>query len=198
MNTSAIYQRHYDDEPDWQQSENVIFEKSCDSIRRFALEHPECVCSFFAYMATSVYIDICLDSAQNGLSEAQKYQESWIGSRAKDLVTEDAWKIEQEYLARSMFTHSGSVGDFEFNPFERVHFLDWETFRRSPCYPECQKDNDPDYLTGHVSLILWRVLERLHEAKIFQQLNLASPFRLGYEDYDDVRGLVVVRIMNWP
>lgn len=199
MKATEIYQRHYDDEPDWQQSEDALFDESCDTIRRFALEYPECICSFFAFAYNAVYgyIDICFDSARNGLIEAQKYQERWVASRLTELVNADAWKIEQNYLARSMFEHSLSVGDFEFASFERVHFREWETFSFSSCYPERQKDNDPDYLTGHVSLILWRVLERLHEAKIFEQLNLASPFRLGYEDHDDVRGLVVARIMNW-
>ncbi len=199
MKATEIYQRHYDDEPDWQQSEDALFDESCETIRRFALEHSGCLCSFFAFDCDAVYgdVNINFDSAQNGLVEAQKYQGDWVVSRLRRLVDADAWRIEKDYLARNMFEHSISVSEFEFSCFGRRQFREWETFAFSSCYPKRERDDDPDYLTGHVTLILWRVLERLHDAKIFEQLNLASPFRLGYEYHDDVRGLVVTRIMKW-
>ncbi len=199
MKATEMYQRHYDDEPDWQQSEDDLFDESCETIRGFALEHPECVCSFFAFDCDAVYgdVNINLDSAQNGFAEGQKYQDESIKWRTEKLVDADSWRWAQAYFALSMVEHSISVSEFEFSCYGRRQFREWETFAFSSCYPKRERDDDPGYLTGHVTLILWRVLERLHDARIFEQLNLASPFRLGYEYHDDARGLVVTRIMNW-
>jgi len=94
------------------------------------------------------------------------------------------------------FTEYSLVVDyFHFAFYSYTTFADWTTFFDSESYPE-QLPGEDDYLAGNTRIVLWKVLERLIQEQVLSQLNMAPLFRLGYQLYE--KGLVVLRILNWP
>jgi hypothetical protein len=166
--------------PDWQYIENRLYEESKAGILRFAAEHPETTCSFFAYSANPFYgeFHLCFDTPQNALEEAQ-YEE------------------QQAIKWRNNLLERGEVWRHATNPdFVELVFKELREIGFDPNYPE-SGDYEDDYANGNGQLIMWRVLERLIEDGVFFSLRLTSPFRVGYKIHDGAE-LVVLRILNWP
>jgi len=61
-------------------------------------------------------------------------------------------------------------------------------------YPPTSESED-DYAQGNARVVIWRVVERLVEEDAFAQVQMAPPFRVGYQIDDDE--LVVLRILAW-
>lgn len=184
--------------PDWQEVETTLFEKSKGTIERFAKEHPDLQCSFFAYSANplSGEFAICIDTSEHALQQAREEELRVYQWREGWLHTPSAWKYAHEFLKKPNITDYCPVIDyFQFAFYEYSKFDGWTTFFDDDNYPEQQSLED-DYLTGNTRIIIWNVFKRLMQEKVFSQLNPTPLFRLGYYFYEE--DLVVLRILNWP
>jgi hypothetical protein len=185
--------------PDWQVVENRLYELSKAGILRFATEHPEITCSFFAYSANPVYgeFHLCFDTPQNALARAQHNEQKAIKWRNHLLEREGVWQHTHGRLTTPrIIDYSPDPGVFAYPDFEELLFEDLHEIGFDPEYPVSQ-DYEDDYANGNGALVIWKVLERLIENGVFAALHLASPFRVGYKLHDDPE-LVVLRILNWP
>lgn len=184
--------------PNWQEVETILFEKGKEAIERFANEHPDLLCSFFAYSADplSGEFAICIDTQEHALQQAEKEELRVCQRRERRLHSPSAWRGAQTTLEFPHLTEYSLVVDyFHFAFYSYTTFADWTTFFDSESYPE-QLPGEDDYLAGNTRIVLWKVLERLIQEQVLSQLNMAPLFRLGYQLYE--KGLVVLRILNWP
>jgi hypothetical protein len=55
LNATKTFQEEYMMTFDWQALEDRLFEQSTAVLRQFAAEHPEVLCSFFAYDTNPAY-----------------------------------------------------------------------------------------------------------------------------------------------
>lgn len=185
--------------PDWRDIENRLYEFSKAGIFRFAAEHPETICSFFAYDANPVYgeFNLCFDTPQNALECSQQNERKAIKRRSETLSREGAWYHATDRLTNPRITdYSPGVGSFAYPDFVELVFEELDDLHFSEEYPQSQEYED-DYSNGNGQVVMWKVLERLIEDGVFSSLRLASPFRVGYKIHDGVE-LVVLRILNWP
>lgn len=184
--------------PNWHQVEETLFEHGKAAIEQFAQEHPDELCSFFAYhsMPLAGQFAVCLDTYFHGIQEAMKYELDNIGQRQTYLKFKDSWRRASHYTeARRILEYTNDAELFHYAFYTEISFDGWSDFFDSEEYPQGRND-DEDYLTGNVCIVLWRVFERLIKAKIFQQLQMSTPFRVGYQFED--HGLVVMRLLNLP
>lgn len=150
-----------------------------------------------------------MDTRENEIAECQRHQVYEVATRVKQLASEHAWKNAEYYVANNqIYSHCISTGSFAFAQYETVEFSSWEEFSNSyaadlppegsPEYEAAETkamELHGNYLEGHVILIFWKVIERLIAAGDLEKLNLASPFRLGYNFHDN-HVITVVRILN--
>jgi hypothetical protein len=184
--------------PNWQKIEDRLFEESKAGILRFAAEHPETICSFFAFSANPVYGEFHLDfdTPENALEVAQRNEQEAIKWRSELLQGAEAWRHATSRLTfLRVLDYSRDVGSFAYPDFVELSFKELDDHIYSEDYPESGEYED-DYSNGNGQLVMWRVLERLIEDGVFSALRLASPFRVGYKIHDGVE-LVVLRILNW-
>lgn len=208
-----IYQPHYPNEPDWAADEELLYSKCCEAITRFTAEHSDEICSFLAFDSepSSGYVNITLDTRENEIRESNQSQNYQIKERIRQFAYESSWQNAHYFVAeRQSYTHCRSSGSFAYALYDRIEFEEWEYFLESfmdDLPPEDAPEYDKaaseaielysKYLEGHIILIFWKVIERLIADREIYKLNLASPFRLGYNFHD--QGLItVVRIINWP
>ncbi len=184
--------------PNWQEVETTLFEEGKEAIERFATEHPDLLCSFFAYYADplSGEFAICIDTQEHALQQARKEELSVCQGRERWLHSPSAWRYAQTTIELPRLTeYSPLVDYFHFAFYSTTTFADWTTFFDSKSYPK-QLPGEDDYLAGNTRIVLWKVLERLIQEQAFSRLNMAPLFRLGY--YFHEKELVVLRILNWP
>lgn len=188
--------------PDWQEVEELLFEKGKEALLRFATEHSALKCSFFAYYTNPIAgeFKISFDTIQHALQQAreeelrtrQKRQKWWDSQ----YTPTTAWHYARSYLDLPRLTdYSPEVGYFHFASHTTLTFENWTIFFDSDSYPERLPGID-DYLVGNTRVVLWKVIERLITEGTVFQMNLSPLFRLGYQFYDEE--LVVLRILNWP
>src|SRR5207249_2904754 len=67
-------------EPNWKQSEEVLFQKGKEAILRFADEHPDEICSFFAIYSDFCYGDVAFtfDTLDNSLLQAKRNEQHLV------------------------------------------------------------------------------------------------------------------------
>lgn len=184
--------------PNWQEVETILFEKGKEAIERFAKEHPDLLCSFFAYSADplSGEFAISIDTQEHAWQQAQKEELRVCQRRERRLQSPLARKYAQITIELPRITEYSSYVDyFHFAFYSYFTFAGWTAFFDSESYPE-QVPGEDDYLAGNTRIVLWKVLERLMQEQAFSQLNMAPLFRLGYQLHE--KELVVLRILNWP
>jgi hypothetical protein len=184
--------------PNWQEVETTLFEEGKEAIARFATEHPDLLCSFFAYYADplSGEFAICIDTQEHALQQAKKEEFRVCQRRERRLHSPSAWRRAQLTIELPRLTeYSPLVDYFHFAFYSSTTFADWTPFFDSKSYPQ-QRPGEDDYLAGNTRIVLWKVLERLIHEQVLSQLNLAPLFRLGYHFHE--KELVVLRILNWP
>lgn len=186
-----------DNAPDWHAVEERLFEESKTAILQFATEHPDEIFSFFAYYTEPYYGNflLFLETYANALKAAQENEQQAIARRKSMLRTEGMWISAKSFTTHPSVTyHAPSVGNLTSTYFANIQFDGWEEFAESEEYPKGQEWND-DYLEGNVRIVIWKVVERLIEEDIFEELRLASPFFIGYEVHDEE--MVILRILHW-
>jgi hypothetical protein len=184
--------------PNWQEIEEALFGMGKMAIARFAQEHSNEFCSFFAYAWTIVDGDfsICLDILSNALQAARESEQAAIEQRMQMLRGTQSWRNAHYFLTNlSIIDYASGVDLFTYPRYEHVQVDGWNAFATNEALPKSQSREDT-YLEGNVRLVIWRVLEGLLEERLFDSLLLASPFRVGYQFHD--QKLVVLRILNWP
>ena len=184
--------------PNWQEVEIILFERSKETIERFAREHADVQCSFFAFSANplSGEFAICIDTPGNALHQAKKEEQRIYHWREGWLHTPNAAKHAYEFLKKpNVPDYTPMVDYFQFAFYDYFKFDGWTTFFDSESYPK-QEPSEDDYLAGNVRILIWNVFKKLIQAQIFSQLNIVPLFRLGYSLYDE--DLVVLHILNWP
>lgn len=172
--------------------------QSMAAIRDFALDHSSEIFSFFAFHAVYYegFFQPCFDTLSNSLDVAQRVELEAIERRAKMLSTLEAWR-DAAYFSTSpaIAEYAQETGDFAYGLPASVQFNEVHELFVSGTYPGGDEASDA-YIEGSTRIVLWRVLERLIAAQAFNNLKLASPFRVGYQLSGEA--LVVMRILNWP
>jgi hypothetical protein len=176
----------------------ILFEKSKEAIGRFAKEHPDVQCSFFAYYVylSTGTIDVCIDTPENALHEAMREELFTLGRRQKLLKFPTSWQLASFYTEiPAIIDYAPNANLFQYASQAKVTFEGWTALRQSEAYPKTEKPQD-DYLEGNIRIVIWKVCEQLRQDKVFLHLDLASPFRVGYQFHE--RPLIVLRVLNWP
>jgi hypothetical protein len=184
--------------PDWQKAEETLFEAGTATLEQFGKEHPGTICSFFAYYVypSKGAIDVCIDTPENALHEAMREELFTLGRRQKLLKFPTSWQLASFYTEiPAIVDYAPNANLFQYASQARVTFEEWAAFCQSKAYPETEKPQD-DYLEGNIRIVIWKVCERLIQDKVFLHLDLASPFRVGYQFHE--RPLIVLRVLNWP
>lgn len=205
-------------EPDWKQSEATLFEKGKEAIARFASEHPDEICSFFAIYSDFCYgeVSFTFDTLDNSLLQAKRHEQrlvrqwrEWFGKEADQRDPKffrRAWELAYTTFSspvrgRQRIDDYNTFDAFKYEAYSLVEIADWRE-----CFENMEVSEDstgieneassPDPFEGNVILVIWNVIERLINEDVFSQLSLSSPFRLGFRFHDSE--LVVLRILNWP
>ena len=184
--------------PNWEKVEQTLFKKSKQAILRFAREHPEEECCYFAFDTDPKYgyILLCFDTRENSLRQA-KEAERWAIDRRKEGLRHDwAWTWAGHQLQYPPLLPFGAdSGGFKYIGYAEVDFPGWVAFAGSRNYPQGEEHHD-DYLEGNMRIVMWKVAERLIEDGVFGRLRLSSPFFVGYGIHDQEQS--ILRILNWP
>lgn len=176
MTSKSFYQPQYEGEPDWQLSEEVLFQFCADSIERFVQEQENRLCSALCLEAepTEGYVWISFETPEHDCEEAEAIQEHIQGHRAQHLQGPEAWKQVTQYLqTESVPLYTPGPEDYAFALYSELDLDRWSDFANIGLASEA-------YLNARAVLVFWQVLERLIERQELQELNLAYPFRLGY------------------
>lgn len=183
---------------DWHALEDQLVERSRQVIFQFATEYPEVTCSFFAYEVHPHAGDFLLsfETIEHSLQQAQE-QEQWaIASRSKMLSHEWSWRAAKYFSTAELVTdYNSEVEYFAHHLYADLHVKELNKLSAGGEYPK-GGETENNYIEGNIRIVLWKVTERLIAHEAFNRLTLASPFRVGYEFYDEP--LVVLRILNWP
>ncbi len=184
--------------PDWKVVEERLVETGCSAIRRFAGEHSEEVCSFFAYVVDpySSAFEVCLDTYAHSILEAMKYERRTFGRRHEGAKHPQAWKWAHHRLDNPrLVDYTSSAGSFAFVGYAQGAIEHWQEYlamdEQSP-----HSEGEDSYLEGNWRIVIWKAIERLLKMQVLEGLHLSSPFRLGYEFHDE--DLYVLRLINWP
>src|SRR5579859_2769702 len=117
--------------PDWKVVEERLVETGCSAIRRFAGEHPEEVCSFFAYGVDpySSAFEVCLDTYAHGIREAMKYERRTFGRRHEGAQHPQAWKWAHHWLdSPRLVDYTPSAGSFAFVGYAQGEIEHWQEY----------------------------------------------------------------------
>lgn len=183
---------------DWQAVEEELYARSREAILRFASEHPQARCSFFAYDANPIYGEffVSFETAEHSLQQAQENEQRAMKRRNQMLGHPEAWRAARHFSSYPVVTeYNAHVGRFAHHMYDPIQVSELEELSASGAYPKGQETED-GYIEGNAHIVLWHVIERLIESSAFSPLTLASPFRVGYQFHDEA--LVVLRILNWP
>lgn len=183
---------------DWREIEEALFETGKSAILKFSKEHKGELCSFLAYAWTVVDGDfsICFDTQSNARRIARENEQEVITQRKLMLGGAQSWKNAHYFLTNPLIVdYASGVDLFAYPIYEQVWIDNWNAFAANEALPKSQNGQDT-YLEGNVRLIIWKVLERLIEANLFDSLALSFPFRLGYQFHG--QEITVLRILNWP
>jgi hypothetical protein len=182
-------------EVDWNAAEMALYDRTQATLRVFAKEHDRDVFSFFAYRADYCYgqVQLCLDTVENSRRRAVENNQRIHASRKKLFDREGGWDRARYFLSRHsgrMLDYTHATGLFQYDSIEEIRFPDWEAYFRGDHYDEQYQ------LENRVIVLFWKILSRLVQDGVFDQLRLASPFRTGFEFRDNDLGLVVMDILN--
>lgn len=183
----------------WQSLEERLFEQTCAIIEQFAAEHPDSLCSFFAYDIdqNAGYFLPSFDTPENALKQAQQNEQRAIERREKLLLQPWSWRTASITCKFPQITdYSPDIGYFAYHIYAEIDFPELAAFKESDMYPQPENEVDDDYIEGNIHIVLWKVIERLMAGKVFSQLRLSSPFRVGYQLHE--KELLTLRILNWP
>jgi hypothetical protein len=179
-------------EPDWLGAEDLLLARSQAIIRRFDQEHPGEAVSFFFFTVDVEFTGVGLnfDTPANSLRRAKAHERYEVEYRNRLFASERGWQ-----QARYFVTHpSRQIDDFnrrgpwQHDVFEFVELAAWaEYFNGGEETPELEE---------RIIAALWRVVDRLVEARAFDALRRAAPFRIGFAFHD--AEMVVLRILDWP
>jgi len=186
---------------DWQPIEDQLFECSRNAILRFAQEHATIKCSFFAYYADPTYGHFFLnfDTPENALEAAQEHEQDVRSRWYASLGEEEAWRYAETIMMRSGISDYGpDTSRFTYSRYDNITINELDAL----CCIQEHEDLElyiavgEGYLEGNVSIVLWKVVERLVKNNMFSQLLLTSPFRVGFQFHEET--IIVLRILNWP
>jgi hypothetical protein len=205
--------------PDWDAIQAQLHAVAQRAIARFAATHPENFCSFFAVAAQPYFghFQICFDTPENAVRQAQKEERVAVTRRTRLLTLPGSWYDADGILEQTPVVdyspHAALFASFDEEAALFPELEDWEalsaalvatpppTGRPPGTTPEEAEGDDARdarrnrYLYGQTYLMLWRLLERLIAEEAFAPLRLATPFRVGFQVHEE--GLLVVRILRW-
>ena len=100
-----------------------------------------------------------------------------------------SWKNARYFVAHPTTRMSdwNRRGQWKYDLISFVELSVWEAYFNQEESPE---------LEGRIIVTLWRVVERLVADKVFDGLQMSSPFRIAFCFHDDET--IVLRLLNWP
>src|SRR5581483_8282979 len=110
---------------DWQSLEDRLYEQSKAIIQQFASEHPDVICSFFAYETDPIegYFFLGFDTAENTLRMAQENEKRAIKQRNQMLTQDWFWRHARSMLQIPRLTdYSPDIGYFTYPTDARLNF----------------------------------------------------------------------------
>ncbi len=182
----------------WKKAEDKLFKWSVAAIEKFASEHPDEEICFMSFDTDPIYgyVLLAFDTLENSIKSCRKREKFALETRIKNLTKDWSWtwaKFQLSSPVLNMF--NTNAGDFKFQEFASIEFLEWQKLAESGKYPK-GTENEDDYLESNVRILIWKVSERLIAKNCFHSLNLATPFMIGYAIHDQEE--VILRILNWP
>ncbi|GHO48608.1 hypothetical protein [Ktedonospora formicarum] len=133
--------------PNWHEVEERLFAEGKSALLQFMEEHPDEICSFFAYgwipMDGDFYL--FLDTPHNALRMAQDDQQSLLKQRGKMLQRANSWQYARYSLSQDIVEYAANVDLFAYAPYREVYFDGWQEFVSSDAYPEGPERAD-DYM----------------------------------------------------
>lgn len=179
-------------EPDWHGAEELLFQRSQAILRRFGQEHPDEPISLFFYTVDSELAGVGLnfDTPANSLRKAKARQRYEVEYRNRLFATEGGWQDARYFIGypSRQIDDFNRRGPWKYAVFDFVELAAWEQYFGG-------SDESPE-VEGRIIVALWRVADWLVEAKAFDALRRAAPFRIAFAFHDD--GMVVLRILDWP
>lgn len=185
---------------DWQSLQDRLYEQSRITILQFAAEHPDVLCSFFAYDTDPKegYFFLGFDTYEHSLKMAQENEQRAIEHRNQMLLHGWSWRTASlAFKTPGLTYYNPDVSSFAYPTYARIDFAELVELSESESYPQPNHDFEDDYIEGNTRIVLWKVIERLIASHVFDHLHLASPFYIGYALHEDYQ-TPPLRILNWP
>ncbi|MFB6363472.1 hypothetical protein ACFCP7_05330 [Paenibacillus elgii] len=183
-------------EPDWKEVEERLYQESVSAIEQFSVEHADEEICYFAFDSEPYYgyVLLCFDTTENSVMEAKRSAEYEYNKIAK-AIKKMSWLSAHSYMANAnLLPFTNNTGDFQYQGYTQVNFEGWKEFADSDDYPKGYTEMQ-DYLESNLSIVFWKVIDRLIREKHFSVLKMASPFFVGYGLHDQDQ--VLLRIINW-
>ncbi|PUA36615.1 hypothetical protein C8Z91_24860 [Paenibacillus elgii] len=184
-------------EPDWKEVEERLFQESVSAIKQFSAEHANEEICYFAFDSEPYYgyVLLCFDTTENSVIEAKRSAERALDFTAQSIEKGMNWQMANSYMTgANLLPFTNNTGDFKYQGYTQVDFQGWQEFADSDAYPKGYSE-DQDYLEGNLSIVFWKVIDRLIRENHFSVLKMASPFFVGYGFHD--KDQVLLRIINW-
>jgi hypothetical protein len=183
---------------DWRDVEERLLAWSRGSLQRFVQDHPDAICSFVAYgyNTDAGLFQLALDTPDNALQEGQRTEREAIARRRSMLSPEWGWRAAAYFsVTPRVVDYAPHAGAFAYHVEPALAIDALRQLQSREDYPPSSESED-DYAQGNARVVIWRVVERLVEEDASAQVQMAPPFRVGYQIDDDE--LVVLRILAWP
>lgn len=125
--------------PNWKDVEEILFTRGKAAILQFAAEHPDEICSFFAYawMPPAGDFSICFDRWNNAIRAAKEYEQYIITQRNKMLGQDWSWRSAHYFsTADRIVEYAPAIDLFAYSLYMDVWFDGWVEFLESDQYPQ--------------------------------------------------------------
>ena len=190
-------------QPDWESAGQRLYVESRAAFTRFRRTHPIDTCSHVSYHCDphNGYVLLGFDTPENSLRVARRRQDESL-PHIREMLERTPWNQADahRFLKRHSLLPINLSSDRLAFPEEAVwRFPEWvelaEHYAEEADSRGAAATGD-DPLRAAVALCVWRLVERLATDNAFDELPLARPCLVSYQDHDGP--LVGLRIVNFP
>jgi hypothetical protein len=188
---------------DWASAGDRLYADTRAAFSRFPRKHPGEVCSHVSYHSDphNGIVLLGFDTPANSLRVVRRIQQDRL-QHARDMLGRAPWQQRDAHhflKSWSLMPFNVSGDRLAFQQEVIWEFPEWVEFASADGYEAlCRSDDyDGDYLVAGIALCLWRLVERLDAERAFDDLPLATPCLVSYDDHG-TRALVGLRVLNLP
>ena len=187
---------------DWASVGERLYADTLTTFSRFSRDHPGEVCSHVSYHCDphNGYVLLGFDTPANSLRVARRRQEQRL-THVREMLGRAPWQQRDAHRflrTNSLLPLNLSSDELAFPEAAVWKFPEWDEFASSDAYEAASRgtDFDGDPLRAALALCLWRLVDRLAAERAFNELPLARPCLVSYQDHDGP--LVGLRVLNFP